>query len=384
VGCVVERVHLQHSNIAGLLVVGSNHTLRELLIENVDWMGSLDFPAIQIGFFSMHCNFPNASKFDPNRCGHMGADKGFGVGGGPMGEDNLISRVTVRRFGGGGIVTSQLSNVVEYAHLYGGSTVGLDQAGIHADNLAAHTDTLCATHNCAKEWRYNWVHHIRDKCVRGDDGSLNMSVHHNIIFHCGARVVLGPLTSNAQGNSAHELLQPVARVSGCGVMLKGDNHLLYANTVWGTIGQGDIVLDTRKGPPCSATGGGCVRGNNHTLFFNTGTQRVAGKPHGTPINSTLALIAGIVEVHPNRSTPLKNITQVTAALGLHDAAHFDFRPRSDGVGSPLVGAGASVPPFTDGSELPPGSNVIDCGAYQAHEQARSWVPGCTFKPECGP
>jgi hypothetical protein len=41
-----------------------------------------------------------------------------------MGEGNVISRVTVRRFGGGGIVTSQLSNVVEYAHVYGGTTIG--------------------------------------------------------------------------------------------------------------------------------------------------------------------------------------------------------------------------------------------------------------------
>jgi hypothetical protein len=49
-GCVVERVHLKHSNIAGLFVVGSNHTLRELLVENVDWMGSLDFPAIQVQY----------------------------------------------------------------------------------------------------------------------------------------------------------------------------------------------------------------------------------------------------------------------------------------------------------------------------------------------
>merc|ERR1719174_1738331 len=35
-------------------------------------------------------------------------------------------------------------------------------------------------------WHHNWVHDGSEKCLRGDDQSANMSVHHNVIFNCGA------------------------------------------------------------------------------------------------------------------------------------------------------------------------------------------------------
>ena len=327
----------------------------------------------------------------------------MGLRGGPAGEGNLISHVTLRRFGGGGIVTSQLSNEIEYAHVHMGATIGLDQAGIHADNLNAHTSSLCTEqhpHGCGKRWHHSWVHHIRDKCVRADDGSLNTSVHHNVIWHCGASVSV----SSDGSLEADDLLRPVARVSGCGIMMKGDYHQIYANTIFGTIGQGDIVLDTRIGPPCSSSpaGGGCVRQNNHTLVFNSAAEAwcpatsVAGppcsKPHGTPIKTTAALVTGLVlvNVSANKSIP-KNVSDVAAALGLRDAARFDFRPRLPQ--SPLVAAGVQVPPFTNSEPVPAGSASIDCGAYQAHDEAAAdgaaaattaWVPGCTFRPECAP
>jgi hypothetical protein len=51
-GAVLRRTRIQHANNAGLLVIGSRHTLTELLVENTDWLGSLDFPPIKIGFTS--------------------------------------------------------------------------------------------------------------------------------------------------------------------------------------------------------------------------------------------------------------------------------------------------------------------------------------------
>ena len=55
----------------------------------------------------------------------------------PQGEGNTITRVTVRDCGGGSIVTSQLSNEVSYCRISNGTMIGLDQAGLHADNLNA-------------------------------------------------------------------------------------------------------------------------------------------------------------------------------------------------------------------------------------------------------
>ena len=45
---LIERVHLAHSNIAGLVVVGSRNIIRQVLVEDTNWLGSLDFPAIQV------------------------------------------------------------------------------------------------------------------------------------------------------------------------------------------------------------------------------------------------------------------------------------------------------------------------------------------------
>ena len=182
---LVENVRLRYSNIAGLVLIGSGHTVREALISDVDWLGSLDFPAIQIGFAAMECRHGhhfNTASFDPSVCGHD-LDSELPSGsppvpvesavGHPSGERNLISHVTIRRYGGGGIVTSQLSNEVAYCHLSQGQLIGLDQAGIHADNLDAHTSQLCSVGNCTKEWHHNWVHDQREKGIRGDDGTVS-------------------------------------------------------------------------------------------------------------------------------------------------------------------------------------------------------------------
>ena len=56
-----------------------------------------------------------------------------------------------------------------------------------------------------------------------------------------------------------------------------------------------------------------------------------------------------------------------AALKLTDPAHFDFRPAAD---SPLVDAGAIVPPWTNDFE---GSRP-DIGAYE--HGAPAWKAGC--------
>ena len=232
-GTLIERVSLKHSNIAGLLVIGSDVTVREVLLEDLDWVGSLDFPPLQVGFGRMVCP-KHAVNFDPSTCGHMlqqgehqrtqprmgittnstataaSADMGTAstsdVGAAtptaascpvwgdaparlrhPEGVGAAISHVTINGAGGCGIVTSQLSNEISMCKVSHAAQVGLDQAGIHADNLDAHESDLCDAHNCTKAWHHNWVYNVRDKCVRGDDGSVNMAVHHNVIFNCGGK-----------------------------------------------------------------------------------------------------------------------------------------------------------------------------------------------------
>lgn len=47
---VITGLHVQYSNIHGLKIVGNDNLLDNSLIEDVDWLGTLDFPALQIGF----------------------------------------------------------------------------------------------------------------------------------------------------------------------------------------------------------------------------------------------------------------------------------------------------------------------------------------------
>ena len=255
----IENLRLRYSNIAGLVLIGSGHTVREVLISDVDWLGSLDFPAIQIGFAEMNCRYGhhfNVSTFDPSVCGHdlqqqqLQQEELLGIrtnmtrdtysagvdsttastarqqgmlhtrstAAHPLGQDNVITRVTIRRYGGGGIVTSQLSNEVSFSHLSEGQLIGLDQAGIHADNLDAHFSALCGgVNNCSKHWHHNWVHDQREKGIRGDDGTLNTSIHHNVVFNCGGKPQATMMT---------------ARASGCGIMIKGDWNDISANTIF--------------------------------------------------------------------------------------------------------------------------------------------------------
>ena len=55
------------------------------------------------------------------------------------------------------------------------------------------------------------VHDCRGKCMRGDDFTQNLSMHHNVIFNCGE----GPVGTDGDGQSF-------------GVVLKGDHNEFYA------------------------------------------------------------------------------------------------------------------------------------------------------------
>ena len=143
----IERVRLAYSNNAGIMLVGSGHTLAETLVESTDWLGSLAFPPVKTGF-SIH------------------KPGGLGVGSGlarprlnmPMGTANTLRRLTVAGFGNSGIVTSQLSNTISDCHVAHGGLVGGDDACIHADNAPVKCDEGA---DCAKEWSRNWVHDCR-------------------------------------------------------------------------------------------------------------------------------------------------------------------------------------------------------------------------------
>jgi hypothetical protein len=49
----ISDLHLRWANNAGLKIVGDDNVVENVLIEDVDWLGTLDFPALEVGFDQM-------------------------------------------------------------------------------------------------------------------------------------------------------------------------------------------------------------------------------------------------------------------------------------------------------------------------------------------
>ena len=337
---VVRRFSMRYSNNGGLKVVGSDNLIDDSLFEDLTYLPTLDFPPIELGFGSTE---PTTAR----RGGAAAANAGLGAGDQTVGNNNTVRRTTVRRVGEMGILTSQRSNTVEYSHVHHVGMIGLDSAGIHADN----TEVSCMNYsipaaeraNCTKEWHHNWVHDCREKCVRGDDYNLNLTVHHSVIFNCGV--------PSADAN----------RFAATGCILKGDYNQFYANTVFNVLpgSQGELCVPVH-GLPGSKGRWAAPAQNAHSRLANSAAATITeqGGPGLNP--RSFALFVGM---YRNRT------------LRLRDPAGFDFRPASD---SPLRGAGVVVPEIAPPG---PGGGPPDVGAYQ-HADQSPWQAGCTFSSRC--
>jgi hypothetical protein len=347
----ISRVALRYSNSAGLKVVGSNNRLEELLILDTDWLGTLDYPPLEIGFGN-DCDSSEIRSANASGCKDVPPFPGFardsieaipimqGTLGNEVkmqmyprnifGTNNTITRATVGRSGSAGIVTSQLSNEVSFSHVFGAGLIGLDDAGIHADNSRAN-GVHCAGERCVKVWHHNWVHNCKAKCVRGDDFTKNLTVHHNVIWNCGEP------KSDGGGQSF-------------GVVLKGDYNKFYANTVLRTA-QADVMICTGEEGP-----------NRHTVIVNNVASRWSGKKGPKPPTPA----------QRNAGNWGGNVEASDVAMFV-DFAAFDFRPNNR---SQLIAKGILHPPEVVGPNQHP-----DAGAYQSNAET-AWRAGCTFSSEC--
>ena len=113
-------------------MVGSRNVVEEALLEDNSWLGSLDFPVIELGFGFTQPTVdargftqptvdargftqPTARGFTPPPVHGLRAVFKDSLGGGgdtTLGNDNIVRRATLRRFSSMGILTSQRSNEV--------------------------------------------------------------------------------------------------------------------------------------------------------------------------------------------------------------------------------------------------------------------------------
>lgn len=236
----VQRLHVRYANDLGLKVVGSHNRVADSLFEDFSWLGTLDFPGVELGFGARQPTLASAARGADDELPH-GRIRLGGSGDMTVGNDNVLERLTVQRFSSMGVLTSQRSNEVAHSHIRHGGLTGLDSACLHADNTYVscmnYSIPAAERANCTKRWHHNWVHDCREKCVRGDDRNLNLTVDHSVVWNCGI-----PLYDR---NDSPALLPP-GKGAATGVILKGDYNRYYANTVFNTSvnGQGDLCAVT--------------------------------------------------------------------------------------------------------------------------------------------
>ena len=217
---VVRNFTVRYSQGGGLKVVGSRNLVEEVLMEDSSWLGSLDFPVIEIGFgFTQPTIQETNGHATTSRATTTLRSSSRGGGDTTLGNDNVVRRATLRRFSSMGILTSQRSNEIALVHVHDGGLVGLDSACLHADNtfVSCMNASLPPQQraNCTKEWHHSWVHDCREKGVRGDDRNLNLTVHHMVVWNLG------------EGRDGHDRNDdpswlPRGQGAATGVIMKGE------------------------------------------------------------------------------------------------------------------------------------------------------------------
>mgnify|MGYP001238104980 FL=1 len=229
------------------------------------------------------------------------------------GSNNVFRKNTIHKTGASATVKIGNSGLVEYNNLY--DTGHLQSDGSMIQFTEAEQDgAIC---------RYNWLHDTEKYGARFDhsgtaDGT-NGTMNHNVAWNCE---------------------------SG-GIMVKGNNHKIYNNTVLNSGSKNDIiVLQINSGDHSSTI----VRNNAADKIANHRTNNVA-IDFGTYSNNWNGY---------NESVTLNSI--------LTDTSNNDFSPANS---SPLIDAGTTVSGITN--QYTNNGSAADIGAYE--DGNSDWTAG---------
>jgi len=229
------------------------------------------------------------------------------------GTSNVFRKNTVHRTGGSATVMVGDAGLVEYNNLY--DTGHLQSDGSMIQFMEGQQDgAIC---------RYNWLHDTEKYGARFDHSGVadgtNGIMHHNLAWNCE---------------------------SG-GIMVKGDNHKVYNNTVLNSGSKNDIIVfQVNSGDHASTI----VKNNAADKIANHRTNDVA-IDFGTYTNNWNGY---------DESVTLNSI--------LTDTSNNDFSP---GTSSPLINAGATISGITD--QYTNNGSAPDIGAYE--DGNSNWTAG---------
>lgn len=309
---IIRHCSLAFSPTHGLAVNGSHNRIEDCLIHDFCWTGSLFYLGIKIG--------PKPG-FE-TKIGEAAKSPG----------GTLVSRCTV--FNGGNALVAvygQPGSVVEYCHIHHGGMACKDVSLLYTGLPTIEPATF----------RYNWVHDCGTPYgalgIRGDDQTRGLTLHHNVVFHCGWE----------------------------GMVVKGDRNQVFNNT----------AFDNGRGPSAPA------QGTDLLLFSEPEPEKSwreqwpllkVQNQNSRTVNNAVERIIGARDssaVAPGGQLENNFVGDVKAQLV--DPAHFDFRPKA---GSPLIAGGQEILGITDGFS----GRGPDCGAYE--HGVEPWKPGVTWSP----
>jgi Right handed beta helix region len=214
----VRRCSLAHTNNLGLMVLGNGNVVENCIIHDVNWSGTLIYPALQLSA-SPHLgvNWFDTIQYPPTERTTANSDvTSYG---------NAARRNTLFNGGSSLLVYQAADSVIEYNHVYDGGKACKDVSLIYG----------CWPFSRGSVVRYNWVHGCFTEGyggrggaggigIRADDQSRNNVFHHNVVWDCGQ----------------------------VGIIMKGEDHRAFNNTVF-AIGtpnkpQIDLLLPAEAEP----------------------------------------------------------------------------------------------------------------------------------------
>ena len=323
----IKKVSMAYANNMGIITMGAYNTVENCIIRDVNWFGTLIYPALQLsGSPHLGVNWFGTIQYPATPWSPENTDVSS--------PGSVARKNTLYNCGNTLLMFQAMDSLVEYNHIYDGGKACKDVSLVYGSFPFCRGSIV----------RYNWVHgcitdHYRGRGglggigIRADDQSRNNSYHHNVVWDCGL----------------------------AGILMKGEGNTAFNNTVFdvGNAGvEGNyIMMQTAPEPekPWALQWPNLPEQNKEAKIFN---------------NIAHTITAGRNKPFPQDDRNTNNYQG--KKLPLMDIANFDFRPVLD---SELIDAGKTVPGLVEDYK----GQAPDIGAYEL--DGDNWVPGADWKED---
>jgi len=314
-GNVIRNCRIAFSEAPGLLVAGSEHTIENCLIHDVDWRGLGN--GVISNCAGVMMGRARRVVFRRNTVHHVGSSEGV-------------------------VLPHAGPSLCEYNYVHDGGLVQCDGGLIQCGGLRQNGTVI----------RYNWVHDHRafrwgGIGIRADDLTRDLIIHHNAAWRCAEK----------------------------GIMVKGDRNEVYNNTCFDNPSL-DLVLWSSPEPfkewARSQHKHLLKQQNANSKVYNNYAPVLTGQmPH--EVRRAKKIIAPVAAMSHNLGgdaytlLDAKTLEFRKASAPLTAPVWFDFRPAA---GSALIDGGRVI----EGITPAPVGKAPDVGAYERGAKSY-WIPG---------